>query len=260
MMELIAQVQTAIWDMLPTRSYSGARQYIEKWHRDYYDEGCWESNFTIREIDNHIDVGETLHHMPNSLVIQIAMDLGVDTPNFIPCIPKFKNILKEQNKTAYQNFERAIKNVYENPDESVALAASTLESIIKTILADAAFSVTSAKIKNLSLTKLTAAIVKELGLGSETDCPPEIATLASQLRGLGATIDDLRSDKSTAHGKGHEDYVIDDPLWANFVVNIATTLGLFLWEYYEKKYRPVAERPTTYQAPSVEVLTEDIPF
>lgn len=48
----------------------------------------------------------------------------------------------------------------------------------------------------------------------------------------------LRSDKSTAHGKAHDEYVIDDPLWAAFIVNTSASLGLFLWEYFEKKYKP----------------------
>ena len=55
-MELIAQVEKALWDMLPTRSYSAAHQYIEKWQRDYGDEWHRELNFTIHEVDHHIDV------------------------------------------------------------------------------------------------------------------------------------------------------------------------------------------------------------
>lgn len=207
-------------------------------------EGGWnEPNsfqvFYQDEEQDRVDVEKTVLYMSSYETVKMAIDLGIDTPGFLPSIPKFKNILKDENQTAFQNFERAVKNVHENPDQAVSLAASTLEGIIKTILLDDNF--TTPKGKNPSLTKLVSSIVKELGFSDKTKCPQELITIASQLRGLGQAIDDLRSDKSTAHGKSHEEYVIDDPLWAGFVVNVSASLGLFLWEYYEKKYKPAKE-------------------
>lgn len=193
------------------------------------------------ERQNRVDVKKTILYMSSHETVKMAIDLGLDTPGFLPSIPKFKNVLKDGNQTAFQNFERSIKNVYENPDQSVSLAASTLEGIIKTILLDNNF--VSVKAKNLSLTKLMSSILKEFGFDDKTRCPQELITIASQLRGLGQAIDDLRSDKSTAHGKSHEEYVIDDPLWAGFIVNTSASLGLFLWEYYEKKYKPAIQEP-----------------
>ena len=64
--------------------------------------------------------------------------------------------------------------------------------------------------------------------------PQEVKTLAAQLRSLGSSIDNLRSDKSTAHGKAPGEYVVDDSLWAETVVNASATLGIFLWKLYER--------------------------
>lgn len=214
-------------------------------------EGGWNEPDSFQVIyqdekENQVDVEKTVLFMSPYETVKMAIDLGIDTPGFLPAIPKFKNILKDENQSAYQNFDRAIKNVYENPDQAVSLASSTLEGIIKTILADDHF--TEIKPKNPPLTKLVATIVKELGLNKTENCPLEIATIASQLRGLGQAIDDLRSDKSSSHGKRHDEYIIDDPLWASFIVNASATLGLFLWEFYEKKYKPVRNKEENVMA------------
>lgn len=227
-------------------------------------EGGWNEPDSFRifyqdDGENKVDVEKTVLYLPPYETIKMAIDLGINTPGFLPAIPKFKNILKDNNQTAYQNFERAVKNVYENPDQAVLLASSTLEGLIKTILADDSFQSKAAEIRNKPLNKLVIALVNEFGFDGQTKCPKELTTIASQLRGLGKSIDDLRSDKSTAHGKAHDEYVVDDPLWAGFIVNTSASLGLFLWEYFEKKYKP-----TTQELKSViddqPINLDEIPF
>lgn len=243
-MDLIPKVAEALWGMFPNAKYQNVRRYIKKWYVGEW--GGWNNeelieNFHIHfkdENEREIDLDETLHNIPNDILIKIAIDLGIDTPGFLPVVPSFKNVLKDQNQSAYQNFQRATKNVYDNPDNAVALASSTLEGIIKTILEHETFAEDARKLKNKPLSKLVAEIVKRFGFDDTTKSPQEIITIASQLRGIGATIDDLRSDKSTAHGKTANDYVIDDPLWAMLTVNACASVGLFLWEYFEKKYLP----------------------
>jgi len=34
-----------------------------------------------------------------------------------------------------------------------------------------------------------------------------------------------------------DDYTVDDPLYAHFVINTVSTVGLFLLNFYEKKYK-----------------------
>ena len=154
--------------------------------------------FSVYEKDGHIDLGCTLAEMPNDILIKMAADIGIETPGLLPCIPVMKNILGKANASAYANFERAVRDVYDCPDQSVALAASTLEGVFKAIIQDMD---PNASVGNLSLSKLTSKVVKELVDACDPSTPQEVKTLAAQLRSLGSSIDNLRSDKSTAHGK-----------------------------------------------------------
>jgi hypothetical protein len=52
------------------------------------------------------------------------------------------------------------------------------------------------------------------------------------------TIEHIRSDNTKGHGKTDFDYMIDDPLYAKFIINIISSVGLFLINYYEKKFLP----------------------
>lgn len=163
--------------------------------------------------------------MPNDILIKMAADIGIETPGLLPCIPVMKNILGMANASAYANFERAVRDVYDFPDQSVALAASTLEGVFKAIIQDMD---PNASVGNLSLSKLTSKVVKELVDACDPSTPQEVKTLAAQLRSLGSSIDNLRSDKSTAHGKAPGEYVVDDSLWAETVVNV--------WRHSEYSY------------------------
>lgn len=97
---------------------------------------------------------------------------------------------------------------------------------------------------------------------SNTKCPQEIITLCSQLRSIGQTIDDLRSDKATAHGKLGEEYVVDEPLWAALAVNTCATVGIFLWELFNKKYKLVEDvsQDTISELPDETIDLDEIPF
>lgn len=254
--DLKTQLGEKIWEVYS--SYKKVRLFIISSVKegDYNEPDSFQIYYNG---DNQatIDLDTTLLHMPPHETVKMAIDLGIDTPGFLPAIPKFKNILKNNNTSAFENFDRAIKNVYESPDLAVSLAASTLEGIIKTILKDDGFS--SIK-KNLSLSKLIKELVKELGFDRD-ECPAEIKIIAGQLRGIVSTVDDLRSNKSTAHGKDHEEYVINDPLWASFIVNTSASLGLFLWEYYDKKYKPaLASAVHTEDNSNNPINMDDIPF
>ncbi len=251
MQRLKGRVEEALWNLFSESKYRQVEEYVRRWHED--DGNFWE-NFCVFEKDGHIDLGRTLAGMPNDILIKMAADIGVETPGMLPCIPVMKNILNQNNTNAYANFERAVKDVYDHPDQSVALAASTLEGLFKTILQNSDPSIRS---KNLSLSDLTGKVVKQLIGDCDASAPQEIRTLASQLRGLGSTIDDLRSDKSTAHGKAAGDYVVDDSLWAETVVNATATLGLLLWRLYERSCAAAKAASAVRPTP---IYDGDIPF
>lgn len=248
MQRLKSRVEKTLWETFDESKYKQVGEYVARWHED--DGNFWE-NFTIFERDDHIDLSRTLAGMPNEILVKMAADLGVDTPGLLPCIPVMKNVLRESNQSALSNFERAVKEVYEHPDQSVALAASTLEGLFKAILKESQQDIPS---KNDSLSKLTGKVVKELIAFCDPSTPEEIRTLASQIRGIGSTIDNLRSDKSTAHGKAPGEYIVDDGLWAETVVNATATLGILLWRLHERRK---SARQIPHPAP---VYDDNIPF
>lgn len=138
-MQLVDSVEKAIRQEY--KSYKQVRLYVNKWHMNNFDpngfnNNPWE-NFTIVEKANKdIDLTSTLHNMSGTDLLRIAIDLGVDTPDFIPSIPTFKNELKSDYKTAYDIFTKAYKQIDTDPSTAVGLANSALESIIKEILKD----------------------------------------------------------------------------------------------------------------------------
>ncbi|HRN70546.1 MAG TPA: abortive infection family protein [Candidatus Woesebacteria bacterium] len=255
-MELIPKVENALWEMFDTSKYKKVKQYILKWHEEnqgYNIHDYWE-NFSIVYKNGVIDLSETLSQMPNDILIKIVIDLGIDTPGFLPIVPKFKNILKDKNQNAFQSFERAIKNTHENPDEAISLANSTLEGIIKTILSDETFSDLQYNSRD-TLYELTKEVLNRFKMypkmHQEMD---EVRNIGSGLLTACQNIEKLRSTKTNSHGKAQEDYIIAEMLWANFIVNSVATIGIFLTEFFEKKYMP------DVKVKEKEINPDDIPF
>lgn len=229
-MQLVNSVEKAIWDEYKT--YKQVRLYINKWHRsDEYNN--WENFIIVEKSNKEIDLTLTLHNMSGTDLLKAAIDLGVDTPDFIPSIPTFKNDLKSEFKTAYNIFTTAHKQIETDPSNAIGLANSALESIIKEILKDNRI---SNKITgNETLYKLTTIILKEFNLTND-EHPIEIKTIGSSLLAINQAIEKLRSEKTNFHGKTNADYLITDTLYAYFIVNSVATVGLFLNSYYKNKF------------------------
>ncbi len=227
-MKLVSQIEDTIWDEF--KSYTQVRNYIEKWYE--YDLN-WE-NFRIFEKDeNIIDLNRTLHSMSGEVILKIAIDLGVDTPDFIPSIPTFKNMLKSDYKTAYNTFSKAFKQIETDPSLAIGLANSALESIIKEILKNESV---KSKIKGTeTLYKLTSIILKEFNI-TNINHPSEIKTIGSYLLAICQSIEKLRSEKTNFHGKTEGDYLLTEPIYTYFVVNAISTVGLYLNSYYTTKF------------------------
>lgn len=242
-MELTSKVDKKIWEVYG--SYKKVFFYLKKWHisggENYND--YWE-NFAIslKENSQDIDLERTLHDVPGEILIKIAIDLGIDTPDFIPSFPTFKNELKSDYNTAFQSFEKALKNINDEPDLAVGLANSTLESVIKHILEDETLSINV--VKSDTLYKLTSKILKEFSMfpnGKNSEMPEEISKIGSALLNISQNIEGLRSIKTNLHGKAKDDYVLNDPLYAYFIINSITTVGMFLKSFYDSKYEVIKD-------------------
>ena len=230
-MKLVKSVHDAIWEEY--KSYKEVSLYIEKWHESDNWNNNWENFYIFKKDSGEIDLLRTLHSMKGSDILKVAIDLGVDTPDFIPSIPTFKNELKSNFKTAYDTFTKAYKQIETDPSLAIGLANSALESIIKEILKDERI---SCKVKGTeTLYKLTTIILKEFNL-VDSKHPIEIKTIGSSLLAISQSIEKLRSEKTDFHGKTEDDYLIKDTVYTYFVVNSVSTVGLFLNSYFKTKF------------------------
>lgn len=233
-MGIIQNINDRLFELY--KSYDDVENYIEKWH-EVYDTFGDNENFPIVFKDNErkkIDVKKTLHHVDGETLLKMAIDLGVETPDYIPCVPTFKNELKSNFETASQTFDKAFQNVEKDPSLAIGLANSALESIIKEILNDKRINIQWNE--KDTLPSLMHSICKAFQLNTGKPFPTEIKTIASSLIKCSKAIEDLRSDKTIVHGKMDKDYIVTDSLYAYFVVNAVTTIGLFFLNYYNTKY------------------------
>lgn len=237
-MELLKKVEKEIRNRY--KNYKDVEQYMELNQMVYDGFGHVDfdiSYFSEGKNKEKINLVETLRVIAKDIpdkLLKMAIDLGIETPDFIPSIPTFRNELKADYKNASTSFEKAFQNIEEDPAESVGYANSVLESIIKEILKDQRFDIDATKLTN---GKLVKAILKEFGLSPNSpQMPDEIKSIGSSLTTVSKAIEDLRSDKTSFHGHDSDKYLIDEPLYAYFIVNACATVGLFLINFYEKKF------------------------
>lgn len=235
-MKLIKDICDKIWEEYT--SYRDVLFYIRKWHRvddvEYYNGYNQSENFTI-VFDNkgNIDLKSTLHNIEGDDLIRIAIDLGLDTPDFIPSIPTFRNMIKEDYENVHDTFIKALKNIEDEPDLAIGLANSALESLIKEILKDERI---SSKLKGgETLYRLTQIILKEFKISND-NFPIEAKTISSSLLSVCQSIEKLRSEKTNFHGKTKDDIVIKDSIYVYLLINSVTSIGLFLNSFYKKKF------------------------
>lgn len=253
-MALLERLKDAIWARYT--SYEKVKAYFEIW-QDAHVKGNECGYFDLEFTDvlcAKTDVLRTLKNMDNETLLKVAIDLGVDTPGFLPSIPIFRNEIKSEYSTASEILERAYSKIGTEPDVSISLANSALESVIKEIL-----KATNSEEKWTSkdtLTSLVKFICAEFRLKANGDLPMQIRTISSSLISACKAIEELRSDMTSAHGKTDEDYLINNPMYALFIFNSVCTVAMFLKAFYEAKYKEnnqgVEELPLTEEC--------DLPF
>lgn len=228
-----------------------ATYYLQNWFEEYDNFG--NGNFCLCYIDNNretLDLDATIHSMDGELLLKVAIDLGVETPHYIPSIPIFRNELKTSYEFASRTFEKAFREVESDPDTACGLAVAALESIIKEILLDNRISIKSRDKGDIH--KLMDDILRAYSILPNGLIFSEIRTLVSGLQKCATALGDIRGDKSSLHGHKTGDIIISDAASAYFVVNAITTIGLYLIQVYKKQY------------PSViyynELSSEDLPF
>lgn len=247
LMHLAKETSEAIWREFV--SYDNVLAYIERWHEvDENGYNYWE-NFEIifkNQNSRNIDLLATLNKMDGELLMKVAIDVGVETPDFVPSIPKFRNEIKEQYSNASEVFEKAFKNVEDDPSLSIGLANSALESIIKDIIKNQKI---DGYKETESLSKQASTIFRYIIKELEADSSMQpVKELSSALLNACKAIEDLRSTKTCFHGKSSGEKDINDPIFAYFIINATASVGLFLLKYFSK------EKVTTMS------VDDDLPF
>jgi hypothetical protein len=230
LMEIIDKIEKTLWNLSITSKYKYVENYIKKWHisdNDSYS-NSWE-NFTIYYSNGNIDLNQTLHNIKESeLLLKIAIDIGIETLDFIPSIPVFKNKLKISYSIAFDSFSKAVKECKESPSLAIGAANATLETIIKHILEDKRLNVEWKE--GSTLYGLSCIIFKkfELTKSCNENVSPELLKIGQGMVTACQSIENLRSRESEfIHGKTREARIIKDKSSAFFVVNSVATIGLF---------------------------------
>lgn len=235
LMNLVNEMEKVLWDHFTENKYRNVKFYVEKWHV-YEERNDWENFHIYTKDSGEIKLPETLHNIPGDLLLKMAVDLGIETPDYIPAIATFKNEIKASNSNSAAMFNKAFKDVEDHPDVAIGLANATLEGIIKDILKDDRIAIAYSNKKTLY--DLTQDILKAFELYPNSQVPLEIRQIGSGLLKVNQSIEKLRSEQTAMHGKAEGDLVINDALYAYFIINSVTTIGLFLRSYYKLKFPP----------------------
>lgn len=238
--ELIEKIENKLWNKFEAQKYNKVEMYIRRWQKiiGYYGWNSEEElyNFEIKYKEGgKIDLINTLQNLDDEMLIKMAIDLEIEVPNIIYSVAQIQSIKFSDYKMASQNFNSALKKVYEEPEISIGLANSTLESIIKHIL-DSGFVKLEKYNRSDTLYKQTQNILKAFNIFPNAELEENIKKISSSLLNISQAIESLRSDKTNFHGKSEDEYLIDDPLYSVFIINTVSTVGLFLISYFEKKY------------------------
>ncbi len=206
--------------------------YLEKW-QESTDDFLLLEDFIIYKLQNgKVDILRTLFNIEVEKLIRIAFDLGMDISAFVPGVRSLKQFLQTNAfYYALDSFEKAMKNIFDNPDIAIGLANSALESIIKEILKR--YNENEEEFSKETTYKLTQRLLKKMKLFPDKELPKEIRDIGSALLTIAKKIEELRSNKTEFHGKIADDKILDEPGFAVFIINAVATVGLFLEQYYK---------------------------
>jgi hypothetical protein len=255
MINIIDKIEKALWVEYP--SYQNVERYLSRWEYLEYDYDYYGSDRIVSvcieyKPDKKIDVKRTLDKLPYDLLFKIAVDLNVEIPELIYSVAEIKGILASQYENASDTFLRAYQKIYSDPDVAISMANSALEQIIKKICDDNRLK--SCNSKDTSK-KLIEHILKEFNFHpSEKTLQDNIRNLGSQIISIVNSIENIRSQHTTAHGV---DFKVNDPIYASLVINSVSTVGLFLLNYYEKHYKNQKIELNTNRYCEID---DDIPF
>lgn len=129
------------------------------------------------------------------------------------------------------DFERALSQAEEDPEDAVTSACSLVESVCKCVLEEMHVELPSKQ----DVGHLTNALAKELNLSpARQDIVPDIKQILGGLQSVAAGIGALRTHSGDAHGRGKSNSRIDSRI-ARLAIHAASTLALFYIETWQRR-------------------------
>lgn len=233
--------------------------------------------FELHTRKSKLDVNATLHCIQDDdILLRIAIDLGVDTPYFIPTISNIKNMLKEEinQSNILHDFERAMKDVHDRPYESVKASHRVLTGVCAFI--NQKFNIIEEHSDNktvehtLNVLKISRKTIEQLLQNNHDhtykNCKEyfdAIANISSSCQTIANNIGTLRDKYAKSHKALDHHYVIDDANIAYFAINVCSSLSWFLWSLYMQNNKPDDSTNNIDNNESnnvVEISNYDIPF
>ena len=179
-------------------------------------------------------VKQLLSDVDDSVIIKVAMDLGLDIPSqpLASSTDDFRKILQQHSiEACIEDFDRAISNLESDPANAVGMASTTLETMCKAILDTMGESYP----KDESLTSLYKEVQSIMNLSPEGYADPQLKRILGGLTNTAAGLATLRTKFSTFHGRGSKQYRLGKR-HARLAINSMATVGLFLLETFDEKY------------------------
>jgi hypothetical protein len=218
--ELRQKIATALFNEYTSSKYQNIKEYLELWITD--------NDFSIVYLDNRIDARKTLSNIPIEKLFKIAINLDVAIPYLVPAVQEKIEIKVEKLGSNYQliidSVTRATKDIYEKPDEAIVHINSALETILKMILSTRQ----DPKYNNKKHSYYLMQIFIENEFGKIKNMPRELQTITSSLLNIAKSIEDLRSNKTSAQGKDESQSIVNNSNYSILCVNAVSSIILFL--------------------------------
>jgi hypothetical protein len=180
-----------------------------------------------------IYVQNLLKNVDSSIIVNIANELNIISDNSgITSVESMRELIKSHDlNSVLEDFNRALKNIENDPEQAIASSSSTLESICKAIIELDGQDLPKKQTIATVLAKAVAIVNINPKNHSDSEIKRILGGIQNVILGLGA----LRSGFSSAHGHGIKKYKLSRR-HVRLLVNCMVTFGMFLIEtYIEKK-------------------------
>ena len=180
-----------------------------------------------------IYVQNLLKSVNSSIIVNIATELNIISANSgITSVESMRELIKSHDlNSVLEDFNRALENIENDPEQAIASSSSTLESICKAIIELDGQSLPQ---KQTMATLLAEAVVI-VNISPKNHSDGEIKRILGGIQNVILGLGALRTGFSSAHGHGIKKYKLSRR-HVRLLVNSMVTFGMFLIEtYIEKK-------------------------